>query len=356
MLGSIFLYVALFAECAYLAKRADDTKKIRYVWLIVAILSILAGIRGSGVGIDTAKYMESFGHIARGNTHLVYGTEHTFVEIVQIFQLVSKSPVFLFLVFAFITNGLILFRIWEFREKISFMWAFAYFYACFYFFSFNIVRQMVAVAIVFWGTRFAQKEKYIPFFACVAAGFCFHQSALLGVLYLGVDFLQKEKWSRHKVLFTAFLCAAIMGGSFVLLKISKYLHYFRNIKMDIGFLVPLKLTFLAIYVVLLKQISGSWFGEKVDGQFEYMNTFVVVYYGIGLCVTLLGYFFTFMDRIGLYFTLCGCIFMGHIAKRTRQPVMVRIIFAVVIGMPFVIDLLSGGQGQLPYRFFWQDRI
>lgn len=353
MIGSIFLYVALLAECIYLAKRAQDTQKKRYVWLIVAILSVFVGIRGSSVGIDTAKYMENFGHIARGNAHLVFGAERTFVKIVQILQFFSKSPVFVFLVFAFLTNGLILFRLWEFRGRIAFVWAFIYFYACFYFFEFNIVRQMVAIAIVFWGTRFVQKEQYVLFLACVVAAFLFHQSALLGVLYLGVDFLQKEKWTRHKVLFTAFLCAGILGGGFFLLKASKYLHYFKNIKMDIGFLIPLKISFLALYIVLLKQLSGHWLGRKIKGRYEYINTFVVIYYGVGLFITLLGYFFSFMDRIGLYFTVCGCVFMGHLAKRTRYPLMLRIIFAVIIGIPFAMDLLSGGQGQLPYKFFWQ---
>lgn len=353
MLVSIFLYVALLAGGIYLAKRAEDTQKRRYVWLIVAILSVFVGIRGSSVGIDTPKYIENFGHIARGNAHLVFGAERTFVKIVQILQIVSKSPVFLFLVFALITNGLILFRLWEFRDRISFVWAFIYFYACFYFFTFNIVRQMVAVAIVFWGTRFVQKEKYIPFLACVVAAFCFHQSALLGVLYLVFDFLQKDKWKRHKVLFLAFLCAGVLAGGFILLKASKYLHYFKNVRMDIGFLIPLKIGFLALYIVALKLISGHWFGKKINGQYEYVNTFVVIYYGLGLFVTLLGYFFSFMDRIGLYFTVCGCLFMGHVAKRNKHPVLVRIIFAVIIGIPFVMDLLSGGQGQLPYKFFWQ---
>lgn len=353
MLESVLLYIALFAECIYLAKRADDTKKKRYVWLIVAILSVFVGIRGSSVGIDTPKYIENFGHIARGNAHLVFGAERTFVKIVQILQIVSKSPVFLFLAFSFITNGLILFRLWDFREDISFMWAFIYFYACFYFFTFNIVRQMVAVAIVFWGTRFVQKEKYIPFLACVVAAFCFHQSALLGILYLVLDFLQKEKWSRHKVLFTAFLCAGIMGGSFILLKASKYLHYFEDIRMDIGFLIPLKICFLGLYAFAVKQFSGHWGGEKIDGQYDFVNTFVVGYYGLGLGITLLGYFFTFMDRIGLYFSVVGCIFMGHVAKKAKHTTLVWAAFVIMIGVPFIMDLFSGGQGQLPYQFFWQ---
>ena len=55
MVVSIFLYVALLAGGIYLAKRAEDTQKQRYVWLIVAILSVFVGIRGSSVGIDTPK-------------------------------------------------------------------------------------------------------------------------------------------------------------------------------------------------------------------------------------------------------------------------------------------------------------
>lgn len=359
MSGSMWMYFVLMISCVVFAKYAQANKQVGYMWLIVLFLTLIAGLRSVNVGIDTVSYTKMFNMLAEGYSDAWFGAERSFLALIRSLQYFSESPTFLFLLFSFITNVLIVFRIWEFREEISLPWAIFYFYACYYFFTFNIVRQMVAVAVVFWGTRYVQKEKYIRYLLVLAVACVFHQSALLGLLYLAADIIWKNKWNwkekirKRRIFLIPILCAVALGAAFVLIKASKYLHYFTNVTINIGVLVPMKLAFLAAFIVMVKYTSGKWGGREESALPSYINKNVVSYYGFGLFLSLCGYFYPFMDRIGLYFAIFGCLFVGYVRKKTKNPWLVYTVFTVLLILPFLKDLFAGGQGQLPYEFFWQ---
>lgn len=365
MIGSICLYLVVLTGCLLLAYRAQETNKSLWVWIVVMCLSLIVGLRGYTVGVDTDNYVEIFQNVAAGNSEAVQGTERTFLLIVRILQLFSKSHTFLFLIFSFVTNALMIFRIWEFRNIISFPWAIIYFFGCFFFFTFNIMRQMVAVAMIFWGTRYVQRKIYWKFLLIMAVAALFHQSALLGLLYLVIDVLCFKKTRQiyidliknivkdSKIVAAIGLCLGLLAVVFVAIKASKYIHYFTNVTLDVGFLVPLKLLVLCAFACMVKHESGKWGGIGRKAIQRYMDQNVVIYYGVGLCISLLGYSFHFMDRIGLYFTPFGCLFVGYLIKKARHRWIALAVLGVVVILPLAMDLCSGGQGQLPYMFFWQ---
>ena len=367
MIGSICLFVALLAVCLCFADRAQKTDKSIWVWCIVLCLSLILGFRGETVGVDTPNYIRMFNHVAAGNPDAVGGTERSFLFVVKLLQVISKSPTFLFVLFAFVTNILMVFRLWEFRKTVSFPWAILYFYACFYFMTFNIMRQMVAVAMIFWGTRYVQRKIYWKFLLVIAVAVLFHQSALLGLLYLVIDVLCFKKTRKiysdlikditkdNKIVTAIAIVVGLVAVAFVAVKASKYLHYFTDAKFDIGFLLPLKLIVLSAFVYLVKRNSGKWGGTGRKAIQKYMDQNVVIYYGIGLSISFLGYSFTFMDRIGLYFTPFGCLFVGYLIKKTRHRWLTLAILGIIVLLPLAMDLCSGGQGQLPYAFFWQNK-
>lgn len=361
MSGSIWLYLILLATCVVFAKYAQETRQGIYWWAVMLFLTLFAGLRGVSVGVDTPKYTQIFRMLAEGYPDAWFGEERTFLNLVRALQCISESPTFLFLLFAFITNLFVFWRIWDFRYAISLPWSVFYYYACFYFFTFNVMRQMVAVAIVFWGTRYIQKGKYIPFLIAVAVACIFHQSALLGLAFLAGDILFKNKWDwqgklkayKKKLLpIVSALGVLVLIGGIVVLRASGYLRYFTNVTLNLGVLVPMKLCFVAAFIWLVKQKSGKWGGT--DGlTCEYCNKNVTSYYGLGLLLSLFGYFYSFMDRIGLYFLIFGCVFVGYIWRRAKTKWLLYVIFAVLLILPFIKDLFAGGHGQLPYKFFWQ---
>ena len=79
MAGSIVLYLILGIACGLLAEVAQRTNKTRWVWVMIACLTLIVGLRGYTVGIDTESYIEIFQHVAAGNSDAVFGTERTFL-------------------------------------------------------------------------------------------------------------------------------------------------------------------------------------------------------------------------------------------------------------------------------------
>lgn len=366
MTASILLYVTLFAVCLLLARTAQKKNKTEYVWLIILALTLVVGLRAYSVGIDTANYVRMFQLVAREKSNRVYGAERSFLLLVKALQIFHKSPSFILLAFSFITNTFVLFRAWEFRDRISFPTALLYFFGNQFFLTFNIVRQMVAVALIFWGTRYVEKSQYKKFLLVTVIAALFHQSALLGLVYLVVDILVWEKkrkalWHfvlhaavKHKKMIKPAIVMVLLALVLIGVKASKYIHYFTNISFDIGLLVPLKLVVLTVFVLHVRMRSGKWGGVSEDLDEAYVNRDVVVCYGLGLCIAFAGSFFAYMNRIGLYFTPYGCLFWGYIEKSDGKKWLKYAAVAVIILWPLWRDIVSGGQGQLPYMFIWQN--
>ena len=78
-------------------------------------------------------------------------------------------------------------------------------------------------------------------------------------------------------------------------------------------------------------------------------------YLFGLGILFVSYFFPIISRIGWYFTMQECVYMGILARINRKQY--RYIFIIcglgVLGMEFVLAMTRNSQGTMPYIFFWQ---
>ncbi len=347
--GSILLYIALLLLCVGSAYYAEKKDTLQIVLLSVLIISLVAGLRGDGVGLDTPTYNRIFELLMQGKIDAVHGAEVTFKYITRLFLLIFQSIPAVFFVYALLTNGLMILRLWDFRKRICFPVAIACYYAAFYFFTLNIMRQCVAIAIVFFATRYLEKNKIFVFLVGVLVASLFHQSALLGILYLLIcykgwrNLAMRMNLSKRKrrILYVTALLAVV----FVLIwKASKYIHYFLEVSPHFGLLLPTKI----VAVLLWATLTGRGRKKNTDA---FLCQDIVKCYLLGLFLSLAGYFYPFMDRIGLYFTVCESIFLGYVYKEYDAKV-IRTIVVLWIVVPFAIDVCSGGQGQLPYYFFW----
>ena len=361
MYQTIFLYITVPIICFVFARRARLTDDIKWVILIIVILSLLAGLRAETVGIDTINYTKSFELIVNDQIYYVWGFENTFKAIMLIISKVFKSYTTFLLIMAIITNTCIISRFWDFKNISKFEWIIVVYYAVFYFYSFNIVRQMCAVAIIFWGSRFIEKQRYGLFIVSVLAGYLFHTSALLGLILLFADFL---KWNSLKTRQKWFLGIGVLLSPvfsvYILYKMSRYYDYFSNAHNNIGIMLLGKAVFFILSSWRLKQsivkretkdISDNYL-ELVD-NLEYTISTVEIYYFIGLLLCQLGYLFPFMERISLYFYIFECVYMGILMKYRSLKSGYPFVFVLLYGYIIISSLSSGGQGQMPYLFFWQ---
>ncbi len=321
------------------------------------LLSLVAGLRAASVGIDTQNYTELFARIAEGRLDLAYGLETTFKYICAFLLGIWNNSNFLFLVFALITNILIFSRLWDFRDHISLPWATAIYFGVFYFMTFNIVRQFVAVSIIFFATRYLAQKKYFKFLVFVLIAFLFHKSALIGVLFIVLDiFAWKELTKKQKriivLLWVLGAIAALFLGTIIL---GKYVNYFKAAQFNFGIMLFLK---LIIYTFTALFMMGDDWKDKNDVGYDpisYSHNMSKVYYIIGILITMLGYMFQYMDRIGLYFYLFEAIYIGKVMKSRRVDTIVKLAVGVLYVVILAGAILGDGQGHGEYLFFWQQQ-
>lgn len=348
------IYISVIFISVMLAYIAEKRREQRYILLAALLLSLIAGLRGVSVGIDTAQYTKYFGLISEGRTELVYGLEGSFVFICKMLLRIWDNPSFLFLLFALATNFLIMSRIWDFRESVSLPWAVVVYCGMFYFMTFNIMRQLLAAAIVFYATRYIRKGQYFRFLSGVGLGFLFHNSALLGVGFLACELFEWRSLGKKQKIFllcgaiTAPIAAIIFGGEII----DKYLRYFQNIKLDFGLMLPLKLVFFALVVFLGRLYTPEKTEKKYVLLKKTLNR-VDLYYLIGIIMSALGYIFPFAERIGIYFYIFEVIFMGVAAKAEKNQAILKTGLALIYGYVLVTSIFGNAQGQANYLFVWQ---
>jgi hypothetical protein len=332
-----------------LVRVADQKDKKVFLILAMILLSVVAGFRAHSVGKDTTNYDYLFSLIADGHMEQAYGLEESFKYLCFFLLQICNDSTFLFLLFALITNVLVLLRFWDFKHIASLDCMVVCYYIVFYFMTMNIMRQFCAVAIVFYFTRLLPQGKYFKYCAVIAvASLFFHQSALIGIGFLAIEvFNWKSLIRKQKRILILGIFLLPFAGVLVYSIFQNYQHYFSSVSMDIGLMLPLKGAFFV----------GSLLMSRVVIKSKFKNSEIVrimLYYFFGLLITSLGYIFAFMDRIGLYFYIFEGVYMGVILKNSSKSnkIFYSACIIVIMGYSFISGLINGSQGVIPYSFVW----
>lgn len=361
MIQTIIIYGVALSFCFVLAQNAQKSEKKCYVVAIIVLLTLLAGLRKYSVGIDTHTYVSYLNLIRNGQFDYVWGVEYTFKVIMLLLGKVFKGYTAFLLILALITNACIVMRLWDFRDISKFEWAILVYFIMFYFYGYNAIRQMCAVAIVFWSSRYIEKGKYLLFLAGVAVACLFHTSAILSICYLFSEFANwryLEKWKKRIISASAFFVPT--GVIYSIKTLSDYSRYFATSNIRLGPVLFAKLVFYLISLYgLRKEIL---YCEKKNNQLvlkdrgrslNYKIRSIEAYYLVGLLVAFSGYVNQTVFRASLYFYILECVYMGVIMRykkiKTGYPILIVLLYSYL----FLGTVFAGGQGQVPYLFFWQ---
>lgn len=349
-LQSIFIYLGLAVVGFCFAKFAELTNKKIFVWLIVVALSLVSGLRAVTVGIDTKTYFSAFSVISEGMRQSVFGLEQTFVYICAILLKIWNNNNFLLTVFALISNGCVMFRIWKDRGRISFAFAFLTYYVLFFPFSLNGIRQFVAAAIIFYATYFIKDGKYIRFAVLTAIAALFHVSSVIGLGYLFFEIVFAKYFDKKRKFFIYLfvVVSSIVGIGAFLELFNKYSSYFERQADSVGFMMIVKFMMLVL--------SFMFVMIPLERNERYFTFYHRMCYFVGLLLNSMSYIFQYAGRIGLYFYVFEVIHIGYVMKAkntTIWTVLFKFLYAAILLYYLYNNLASGSQGELPYRFFWQ---
>lgn len=317
-----FLFLSIFKNNKY------------FLGIASIFLVFLAGYRDWSVGTDTDNYYNIFhGVIVGGDleflfsyiSDLVYDIDKDFGHFLLIMSILTICPVFYVVC----------------KKSSNYMFSiFVYISLFFYFNSFNIIRQSIAVSFCLLAFYFLELKKYRFFILSVFIGFLFHKAAILSLLVLPLIYFDlKRHWlivislSTYLLgLFGLFTKIVSLVGFFG----DKYLAYTSLLAMREGGIFSRLL--LNLFLVLI-----IYSAKKID-------LWIVSFY-LGVIVLNILSFSPELGRLSQIFLITQIILLPNFSSMTvlSNKVIPNAIIITYCLIVFTILLGSNSGEIVPYK-------
>ena len=303
--------------------------------LIIVVLSLFSGLQ-YGVGTDFWDYKHMFDMALEGlapdDIEKIFYMLNVFIR-----NFTDKSEVF-FVITSIIINACIVITIYN--KSPNFMLSvFLYISMGFYITSFNILRQFMSVAIMFFIINCGQRTNALKILIAVLIGIGFHNTSII-VIFLIVFFLFKNIDIRKLIIIfiiislASFIIEPLITNS---LLTGKYEDYgdtnFFSYGTSIIYVIEYFLI-LFFYYIYHENI-------KEDKKFY---LFAIC---IGLIFITLGYRGVLYNRMALSFNLYNTLLLPEILKNIDFPKEKRVLYYMIY-LVFFLKFILLLQSTVPY--------
>lgn len=360
---SAILYTIVCIITLILARLAVRQKKqefgVFFVFLIIMIYSLVAGLRGHLVGNDTANYVTHIYYWQTLESYVRYPTEPGLKVISLLLSMFIKSPVFVLFFVSLITNGLIISRLWSYREKINFELALLIYSLYYYAMTLSGMRQWIAVAIVFWSSKYILENKYIKYTLMLLVATLFHNTAIISLGVILLHLINKGKYNKNKLLislliFPPLFIVILLFFEFQFSLFSQYSSYLNELQFQSGsgFTLWIRVIFAITIFFLIDKQKFKDFEEYNFFKFNY------IIYIFGLLLIIPGYYIENLNRLAFYYSINELVVFGVLGKYYKDTIIKIFLsgFILFLMLLYVLELANSGLGHMPYIPFWEDSL
>ncbi|MCB5954625.1 EpsG family protein [Enterococcus sp. CWB-B31] len=325
-------------------------KLLSYIFIIPSfiMLFIISAYRGDFAtdyrGYESLFYTyNQFGFIEvlRGDLY----QEKGYIFLSRMVGEFTDNPIYLFIVVSFI----ILFIFYhQFQKYSTYMWLSVLMFVTIgpFYTSFNIMRQILAVAIIFSGSRFLYERKMIKYFLIVFLASLFHRTSLIMIV---AYFILNFKLSIKNIIvlfFTSVVAMLYLDRVVLIIQNFFYSGYTENSYGMTG------LSFTNVVVPITILVFCLFHYKKIDLN----NTIHRVWINAV-------FFYVFFSIAGLQIQM-----VQRLSEFFRPFVMLSVPFLLskiankeikiitIVGLVFVLVLYNyimlSGSGYDPYYFIW----
>lgn len=361
MAQTIAFYLLVFAGALLLTRRSETTGRPFGLILATALLVLVSGFRAHSVGVDTGFYKIGTDYFFQnGEVYWRYSFAYGYGVFTSAILHVCNDYTVLLFVQAIITHGLIAARFWDFRHGASLTFMMLGYLCTAYLLTLCIICQFVAVAIVFYCSRFLDKGHPLLYLLGVAIAAQLHLSALISIVAV-VPFLVKFRGiSARRGLLQVLGCAALaLGFVFAWNQLTgSYSNYNTSTKASsVGLMV-----FIQTFVLVGSLLLVGYFKTMTDHYGDIrarLNEFAphsLFQYVCSLGLSSASYVIGNAGRISYYFMLFGPVVFGAIAKeaRTNRPAFICSFLLAVWLVAYLVYVffMHDALGILAYSFVW----
>ncbi len=306
----------LFLGVAILLLFQKD-KRAFNVFLIVLIL--FAGLRG-GLGTDFVNYNKWYNSTIN-DKYLEIG----YVGIMNIFAYFNLSIYHIQFLFFSGTLLFISLALKKYTINLKYAWFFYLIFPYFFLYSFILMRQYLAIAIVFWSFQFLLKNKLWQYTTAILIGSLLHYSCLLaGLLVFGLFYISKIV-TKKQILF--FLIASL---PFAFINWFQFFSYFfEGTKYEGYFLAKnmIPVNFIKLVLFNIEALFIVYFYDELI-NLKSLNKYFIV---LAIFAFILANIFASVNhllRFSLYFKFFELLVLAEIAYLNRKKIFVTPLIAL----------------------------
>lgn len=344
------IYFSCICIASLLAMAAQKRDSKRLIFMVALILSLLCGLRGDSVGVDTMNYMRYLQNLQ--SSGIGFGSDIGFSAFAYVLLKIFNDYHIILLICAILTNYLIVFRLWDFRDKASMALMIFIFAVIQYPYTFNIVRQFLAIALIFWGTRYLDRGKTWGYVLINILTASIHTSSLacFSIIFLknsrGENRRRKKyMWCMLSVLFV------VIGFATFSTNIQKYEQHLATVSYSFHGLTLIRFLSAALVIAANRALNNSEFSVSLEGENVALNKDIIYLYLLGLLTAGIGMFFPFMNRIGFYFLTFEMPFWGQTVYAKANRGVYRCMIAVILIYVLSATLFGDSEGLINYTTF-----
>lgn len=377
----MWIYLVYYGVSAYFAWLAFKTSDKRKIWLYsmisIALPVILAGLRDYSIGIDVENYRSMarywYGAVRRDSLyeylayyHRTGSGEYLFALLIGLVEsTTSNFHLFLMLCHLIVVTGVYI-GAFRHRDIVNPALVLVLFYLFFFSHSLNIIRQYMAMALIFAVLKDLENGKYLRYIVTVLVASMIHITALiaLGALLIHVVLygyycipLRGKKIvpkMNARVIFTLaglqILVASFRPVARLLYRIGLFPERYSY------YLYPQGLSpALIVMGLLVVELVVVLFCRGLMRNKTSMFAFFAVSSGCYLILQELTGIISFGKRIAGYYSLCNLVTIALIANsvKNRKARMMANTGIVLIALAYwlYIYIYRNASETFPYAFY-----
>ena len=354
MQESLIFYISIFLASAVLM-RIGQKRKNRLFLLISLLIPILASGLRYNVGTDFKNYENIYNGIVPNldlKGYMTYGpTELGIYFISNIGIALNFDSWFMFTAFSALTILPVYYGIKNFNLKHP-STAYLLYLLVIFPVSFNAVRQLAAMSMVFLSVSLLYKRKNIAAIVPFIAATLMHKSSLILVIFLPIILLFIHKTTfKFREIFSMFVIgvAVLLSGSVIFSTfiqssiLSDYSQYASTSNAAAGSILILKIVIFSVFLVFT--IMGKL--QKL----EYSRLFVAMSF-LEIAMLVIGLSSVDISRFAMYFSVFSLLFIPSMTevftRQVQRPILLLVSLYGLI-MFFMQYFVLKGSDIFPYQ-------
>ena len=360
-----FIISGLFANLSF--KTASKKNKFKFflcAGISIFIPSILAGLRDFSIGTDVQTYFVPQFNLSRScaslheylGRRLSTGNELFFRSLLYFVGRFTDDAHWALFAVELIIMTCVFKGCYDHRDKVNASFLFIIYLFTYYNLSFNLIRQSIAMAIVFGYFSYLEQSKYRQFAAAVIVASLFHSSSILLLSMIAVHYFITKGKLREKALRkllviagVCLLCVSIRAVVYILIGFgfisNRWLAYVNGRSVSDELLNTIIYGFECIWLLL----NAKQMDKKDDNLvFLRLNTYIT------FILLQLGKIFYYGSRMSLDFAIINLYTVSYLpmlyySAKNRRIMRAVIIFVVLFRWWYIYILNRSGQ-TYPYIF------